>query len=70
LVSLGKYSTVGSLMGGLNTGALTVEGRFALLMYKSLYKMHLLALHGPVQVFLDTLARMLTRRSDPRVKLH
>ncbi|OIO54185.1 MAG: FAD-dependent oxidoreductase [Alphaproteobacteria bacterium CG_4_10_14_0_2_um_filter_63_37] len=70
LVSLGKYSTVGSLMGGLNTGALTVEGRFALLMYKSLYKMHLLALHGPVQVFLDTLARIITRRGEPRVKLH
>jgi NADH dehydrogenase len=70
LVSLGAYSTVGSLMGRLVGGNLFVEGIFAGLMYKSLYTMHQLALHGPVKVGLDTLARLITRRTEPHVKLH
>jgi NADH dehydrogenase len=39
-------------------------------MYVSLYKMHELALHGLVKVALDTLARMIVRRTEPHVKLH
>lgn len=70
LVSLGEYSTVGSLMGNLVGGSLFIEGHLARLMYKSLYKMHELALHGPVKVGLDTLARLITRRTEPHVKLH
>ncbi len=70
LVSLGNYSTVGSLMGKLMGGSLFIEGFIAGLMYKSLYKMHQLALHGPVKVALDTLARIITRRTEPVVKLH
>ena len=70
LVSLGDYSTVGSLMGNLVGGSLFIEGHLARLMYKSLYKMHELALHGPVKVGLDTMARLITRRTEPHVKLH
>ncbi len=70
LVSLGDYSTVGSLMGALIGGSLFIEGLFARLMYVSLYRMHLYALHGFARVFFDTLARMITRRTEPRVKLH
>lgn len=70
LVSLGDYSTVGTLMGGLIGGSMKIHGLFALMMYKSLYKMHLLALHGWGKVILDTLARMLIRRTEPHVKLH
>ena len=70
LVSLGEFSTVGNMMGGLARGDLFIEGRFAKLMYTSLYKMHELALHGWVKVALDTLARMITRRTEPHVKLH
>jgi NADH:quinone reductase (non-electrogenic) len=70
LVSLGHYSTVGSLMGKLIGGNLFIEGVFAGLMYKSLYKLHQLALHGPTKVTLDTLARLITRRTEPHVKLH
>jgi NADH dehydrogenase len=70
LVSLGKYSTVGNMMGGLIGGSLMIEGVFAKLMYLSLYKMHELALHGWAKVSLDTLARMITRRTEPHVKLH
>jgi NADH dehydrogenase len=70
LVSLGKFSTVGSLMGTIMRGSLMVEGYFAMLMYRSLYKMHEFALHGFTKVTLDTLARILTRRTEPHVKLH
>ena len=70
LVSLGEYSTVGNLMGRLIGGNLLIEGYFARLMYVSLYKMHDYALHGFLKVFLDTIVRMITRRTDPPVKLH
>ena len=70
LVSLGEFSTVGNMMGGPVGGSLMIEGRLARLMYVSLYKMHELALHGVVKVSLDTLARLITRRTEPHVKLH
>ncbi|MGP1609297.1 MAG: NAD(P)/FAD-dependent oxidoreductase [Burkholderiales bacterium] len=70
LVSLGNYSTVGTLMGTLIGGSLFIEGLFARVMYVSLYRMHLYALHGFAKVFFDTLARLITRRTEPRVKLH
>jgi NADH:ubiquinone reductase (H+-translocating) len=70
LISLGEYSTVGTLMGALVRGSLFVEGLFARFMYVMLYRMHLYALHGPAKVLLDTLARLITRRTEPRVKLH
>ena len=70
LVSLGKFSTVGSLMGAITRGSIMVEGYFAKIMYLSLYKMHELALHGFTKVFFDTLARIITRRTEPHIKLH
>ncbi len=70
LVSLGEFSTVGNMMGGLIGGSLMIEGAFARMMYVSLYKMHEFALHGFFKVALDTLARLITRRTEPHVKLH
>jgi len=70
LISLGKFSTVGSLMGAITRGSVMIEGFFARIMYISLYKMHELALHGFTKVFLDTLARIITRRTEPHIKLH
>jgi NADH:quinone reductase (non-electrogenic) len=70
LVSLGEYSTVGNLMGSLTRGNVWIEGWFARMMYLSLYKMHELALHGFWKTALDTLARLITRRTEPHVKLH
>ncbi|SNX29186.1 NADH dehydrogenase [Polynucleobacter meluiroseus] len=70
LVSLGEYSTVGSMMGGLIGGSLMVQGIFAKLMYLSLYKLHQLALHGWIKVILDTISRAIHRRTDSVVKLH
>jgi NADH:ubiquinone reductase (H+-translocating) len=70
LVSLGEYSTVGSLMGFLVGKNFLVEGYFARLMYRSLYLMHQKALHGAFKVALDTAARAITHRTEPHVKLH
>jgi NADH dehydrogenase len=70
LVSLGHYSTVGNLMGFVSGKSMRIEGWFAKIMYRSLYKMHEMALHGPVKVALDTVSRMLTRRTEPQIKLH
>jgi NADH dehydrogenase len=39
-------------------------------MYLSLYKMHQMALFGLWKVLLDSVARTLTSRHEPRVKLH
>jgi NADH dehydrogenase len=68
LVSLGRYSTVGNLMGGLLGKNMFIEGMFAKLMYRSLYKMHQHALHGPAKVIADMLVP--GSRRGPRVKLH
>ncbi len=70
LVSLGAYSTIGSLMGALVGGGLRVEGLAARLMYRSLYKLHRLALEGFWQVAFETLANLISRRIEPRIKLH
>ncbi|WP_227817586.1 NAD(P)/FAD-dependent oxidoreductase [Nitrogeniibacter aestuarii] len=70
LVSLGKYSAVGSLMGGIIGGNVKIQGLFAKVMYKSLYKMHLIALHGYFKMLLDTIGRFVLRRTEPHVKLH
>lgn len=70
LVSLGDYSTVGSLMGFVSGRKMMIEGLFAKMMYRSLYKMHEWALHGFWKVALDSVSRLLTRRTEPHVKLH
>ena len=70
LVSLGKFSTVGNMMGGLIGKSLMIEGYFAKLMYLSLYKLHELAIHGILKTALFTLSRMITKQTNPTVKLH
>jgi len=69
LVSLGKYSTIGSLMGKL-VGDVVIEGYIARLMYLALYKMHQIVLFGTVRVAFLTLANMFRRAVHPRIKLH
>lgn len=70
LVNLGRYTTVGNLMGALSGGSMYIEGLFARAMYQSLYKMHLMTLHGIWVVALQTLGRLITRRTEAQVKLH
>ena len=70
LVSLGKYTTVGNLMGLLVGRSIFIEGLFAKAMYTSLHLLHERALHGTPRTVLDLLARSLSRGTGPRVKLH
>jgi NADH dehydrogenase len=69
-VSLGKYSTVGSLMGFLVGKSMFIEGYFARMMYRSLYKMHQTALHGSAPTFWRTVTGLVSQRAEPGVKLH
>lgn len=70
LVNLGSYTTVGNLMGAISGGSLFIEGLIARTMYQSLYKLHLMALHGFWSMALQTLARLISRRTEAQVKLH
>lgn len=69
LISLSHYSTVGSLMGNL-TGDVMIEGRFARLTYRMLYRLHQRALHGTLPMLLLMLSDFLQHRTHPRMKLH
>jgi NADH dehydrogenase len=67
---LSEYDTVGQLMGFIAGEKFRVEGWIAKFVYVTLYRQHILALHGFWRMALDTLARMLRRQVDPKVKLH
>ncbi|MCL6416440.1 NAD(P)/FAD-dependent oxidoreductase [Aestuariirhabdus sp. Z084] len=70
LVSISRFSAVGTLMGNLTRGSLFVEGRMARLMYLSLYRLHQLALHGWFRTALLSLSGRINRALRPRLKLH
>jgi NADH dehydrogenase len=70
LVNLSEYGTFGNLMGGRSGPSIRVHGAFARLMYRSLYRMHLTAVHGPVKTALDAFTALITHSTEPRVKLH
>jgi NADH dehydrogenase len=70
LVSLGRYSTVGNLMGFLVGRSMFIEGYFARMMYRSLYAMHLAALHGSGSTLWQMIINNFGRRTEPSVKLH
>jgi NADH:ubiquinone reductase (H+-translocating) len=70
LVSLGKWSTIGNLMGFLSGRGIFVEGLFARTMYQSLRLMDDQALGGTRRAVLAQIARTLARQIDPPVKLH
>ncbi|MBI1187300.1 MAG: FAD-dependent oxidoreductase [Alphaproteobacteria bacterium] len=70
LVSLSRYSTVGSLMGNLIGGRMAIEGRLARFVYMSLYRMHLIAIHGWVKGAAMILVGHVNRIVRPRLKLH
>lgn len=70
LVSLSRFSTVGSLMGNLTQGSMMVEGRLARIVYISLYRMHQIALHGAIKTGLIVLVSRINRVLRPSLKLH
>ena len=70
LVALGRFSTVGNLMGGLVGGSLMVEGQVARFVYWSLHKMHEVALHGYIKTALATLASLINSPNKVTIKLH
>ncbi len=70
LVSLSRFSTVGSLMGNLVGGRMAIEGRLARLVYTSLYRMHLLAIHGWLKGLALLMVGRVNRIIRPRLKLH
>ncbi len=70
LISLSRFSTVGSLMGNLVGGALAVEGRMARLIYTSLYRLHLLGIHGWIRGIGLMLIGRVNRVVRPKLKLH
>jgi NADH dehydrogenase len=70
LVSLARFQTVGSLMGNLVGGRMAIEGRIARLVYNSLYRLHILAIHGTLGGLSIIALRPATRALRPRLKLH
>jgi NADH:quinone reductase (non-electrogenic) len=70
LVSLGRWSTVGSLMGFLFGRSIFVEGLFARVMYRSLRLLHERALGGTPRAVLNLVIRALAHHTGPQVKLH
>jgi NADH dehydrogenase len=70
LVSLSRFSTVGSLMGNLVGGNMAVEGRLARMVYVSLYRMHLLAIHGWLRGIVFIVMARFNNIVRPKLKLH
>lgn len=70
LVSLGDYSTVGSLMGSISRGSLFIEGHIAKWMYWWLRKQHQMQINGLFHTWLSTWADFINRVKNPRIKLH
>ncbi len=70
LVSVGRTTSVGSLMGSLRGASWFVQGLSARLLYASLHLMHHRAILGTIRTGVLALARFLIRRTTPLVKLH
>lgn len=70
LVSLSRYSTVGSLMGNLIGGRMAIEGRLARLFYVSLYRMHLMAIHGSLRGLAMIAVGHVNSVLRPKLKVH
>jgi len=70
LVSLSHFSTVGSLMGNLIGGRMAIEGRLARLVYVSLYRMHLIAIHGWLKGAALIVIGHVNQIIRPKLKLH
>ena len=70
LISLSRFSTVGSLMGNLVGGRMAIEGYIARLAYISLYRMHLIGIHGWIKGLILILIGHVNQVVRPKLKLH
>lgn len=70
LVSLGDYSTVGSLMGAIARGSVFIEGHIAKWMYWMLHKQHQVTIIGWFYTWLTTWSETIDWARNPRIKLH
>jgi len=70
LVSFGRSTSVGTLMGSLTKLGWFVDGFFARMMYTSLHLLHLNALLGPIRTGVTATASSLMKHAKPSVKLH
>ena len=65
LASLADYDTFGVVFKDAK-----MQGLIARWAYRALHKRHLQALHGSFNVALYSLVHAVTRRTEPRIKLH
>ena len=70
LVNLSRFDTIGSLMGNLMGGSMALQGRIARFAYNSLYRMHLLAVHGWFMGAFMIAAGRVNKVLRPKLKLH
>jgi NADH dehydrogenase len=70
LVSLSRFSTVGSLMGNLVGGRMAIEGRLARMVYLSLYRLHLIGIHGWLKGVALIAVGHVNQVVRPKLKLH
>jgi len=70
LVSIGRSTAVGSLVGQITGRRFNLHGALARWSYRVQQRRHLALLHGPARALLATLGGWLTGRSQPVVKLH
>ena len=65
LVSISNTDTLGVLMGNVN-----IHGFVAKILYKFLYQLHLIRIHGPLKTFAILSSNLFRRATSPRIKLH
>jgi NADH dehydrogenase len=70
LVSLGPSAAIGMLVGGAWGSGLFVDGALARILYKLMYRKHVLALHGFVIMAWQTVGDWVRGKIAPPVKLH
>ena len=70
LVSLSHFDAVGTLMGNIAGGRVAIEGWLARMAYNSLYRLHILSVHGKIRGTAQLIANRIGRAARPRMKLH
>ncbi|PZX18521.1 NADH dehydrogenase [Palleronia aestuarii] len=70
LVSLSRFTAMGSLMGNLVGGRMAIEGRVARFAYMSLYRLHIISVHGWRRGLVHIFSHEVNKVTRPALKLH